>query len=271
MDSQIATFIKTAIAIIFWPLALGVFIVTWQLSQTQNFQQYASGVISREGGLTKNAIEQIDTESIRHYRGVFRITNSSGDTVTYSNPTLGSDGSTIPAGTYRGGISDSLMKVKPYGTSIKYNVLAAPTAFKDIPVIDNVARLIKIDHVWSTTALNRNAGAIAQDDTNIIDDNSDVNVVLPQNTTVQVKLSDLSSNPDSLLIQNVLQIKGSLKSLEVVDDNREETVATVVENSNKWSIKPLQLGSTSVKLKMTIVDDSGKSETLTRTYVIVVL
>ena len=68
----------------FWTLLLGVFIVLWQLSQLQNFQQYASGVIARQGGLTSTAVEQIDKESRTHYRGVFRLVDNDGAFMTDS-------------------------------------------------------------------------------------------------------------------------------------------------------------------------------------------
>lgn len=271
MDSHLASFIKTAIAIIFWPLALGVFIVTWQLSQTQNFQQYASGVIAREGGLTKNAIEQIDKESLNHYRGVFRVTNADKKFVTYTGNT-DENGKPVEKGSYRGGMEASAMKIKPYGSSIKYHIQAQPTAFRDIPVIRGVGNAIKIDNVWSTTALNRNAGAIAQDDTNVIDD-TDPNskIILPQNTTIQLNLSEFSSKPKNFALSKVLKVNGELTNVEVVDDNRDETVAVVDKVNNVWSIKPLKKGSTSVQLKLKVKDSTGDIKSMTRTYVIVIL
>lgn len=272
MDSHIVSFIKTAIAIIFWPLVLGVLIVAWQLSQIQNFQQYASGVIAREGGLTKSAIEQIDRESLDHYRGVFRLTTPTGQFVTYTDDNT-IDGKTIKRGTYKGGLSADQLKIKPYGSSITYNVQAQPTAFNDIPVIKSVGSAIKLQYVWSTTTLNRNAGAIAKDDTTVIDDSddADANLLLPQNTPIQITKSDYTSNPDSFLLENLLQAKGTIKSVDVADDNREETIASVVKSGNSWAIKPLKAGSTSVKLTIKVEKSDSSIVTIARTYVIVVL
>ncbi len=272
MDSHIVSFIKTAIAIIFWPLVLGAFIVTWQLSQIQNFQQYASGVISREGGLTKSAIEQIDRESLDHYRGVFRVTTSDGQFVTYTTNHT-EDGKTIKRGTYKGGLSDNQMRIQPYGRSIEYNVQAKPTAFNDIPVIKSVGDAIKLQYVWSTTALNRNAGAIAKDDTTVIDDNDDPNsnLLLPQNASIQIHKSDYASRPNSFLLEKLLQAKGTITSVDVADDNREETIAQVIKSGSSWAIKPLKSGSTSVKLTIKVKAPDGSLVTIARTYVIVVL
>lgn len=269
MDLHIASIIKTVIAIIFWPLVIGVFIVTWQLSQIQNFQNYASGVIAREGGLTTKAIEQIDTESLDHYRGVFRVVNSKGQTVTYTDDTPGDDGKTIKRGTYKGGLSSNDRKIQPYGTTIKYNVKAQPTAFQDIPGLDVIENVISFDNVWSTSSLNRNAGAIAQDDTSVIDDDDPTtNVLLPQNTPIQVNLKD---DLNKLKLSTLLKPKGTINEVEVVDDNRDETIAQVVQSGSEWVIKPLKSGSTSVKLNITLENESHEIVKMTRTYVIVVI
>lgn len=261
MDSYVASFIKAVIAITFWTLLLGIFIVIWQLSQLQNFQQYASGVIARQGGLTPTAIEQIDKESRTHYRGVFRLVDNADAFMTDS-----SNGKITETAKH------SDLTIKPYGTGLVYRLQSTPTIFDDIPVIGRTTKRIKLIAAYSTTSLNRNAGAIAVDDTTTVGDtdNTDSKLdMLPQNGTIVVKKSDLG-NVSQLNLNKLLKTTATITNVNVVPDGREEVVAKIDKIGSSYVIKPLANGSTSLTLKIKLTHDSIQTQ-VTRTYVVVVV
>lgn len=261
MDSYVASFIKAVIAITFWTLLLGIFIVIWQLSQLQNFQQYASGVIARQGGLTSTAIEQIDKESRTHYRGVFRLVDNDDAFMTDS-----------ATGKLTATAKNSDLTIKPYGTGLVYRLQSTPTIFDDIPVIGSTTKRIKLITAHSTTSLNRNAGAVAVDDTTTIGDtdNTDSKLdMLPQNETIIVKKSDLG-DVSQLNLNKLLKTTATINNVNVVLDGREEVVAKIDKIGNSYVIKPLANGSTSLTLQIELTHDSIQTQ-VTRTYVVVVV
>ena len=261
MDSYVASFIKAVIAIMFWTLLLGIFIVIWQLSQLQNFQQYASGVIARQGGLTPTAIEQIDKESRTHYRGVFRLVDNDDAFMTDS-----------ANGKLTETAKNSDLAIKPYGTGLVYRLQATPTIFDDIPVIGSTTKRIKLTTAHATTSLNRNAGAVAVDDTTTVGDTDDADSkldMLPQNETIIVKKSDLG-NVSQLNLNKLLKTTATITNVNVVSDGREEVVAKIDKIGSSYVIKPLANGSTSLTLKIELTHDSIQTQ-VTRTYVVVVV
>ena len=245
----------------FWTLLLGIFIVIWQLSQLQNFQQYASGVIARQGGLTPTAIEQIDKESRTHYRGVFRLVDNDDAFMTDS-----------ANGKLTETAKNSDLAIKPYGTGLVYRLQATPTIFDDIPVIGSTTKRIKLTTAHATTSLNRNAGAVAVDDTTTVGDTDDADSkldMLPQNETIIVKKSDLG-NVSQLSLNKLLKTTATINTVNVVSDGREEVVAKIDKIGSSYVIKPLANGSTSLTLKIELTHDSIQTQ-VTRTYVVVVV
>lgn len=247
----------------FWTLLIGVFIVMWQFSQLQNFQQYASGVIARQGGLTIAAVEQIDNESKDHYRGVFRLVDNDNHQLT--RETSDSNGKLTFDTDYNTGD----FKIKPYGAGIVYKLKASPTVFEDVPYVGSLVSKLNLITTQSTTSLNRNAGAIATDDTSVIGDKDTANNLLPQNETIQIALND-ATDPSKLDLQRLLKTTNSITNAVKVDDNKDDTVVAVNNINNLFILKPLSKGSTTVTLKLSLADGNKKS-TVTRTYTIVVV
>lgn len=257
MDSHIITVIKTVIAILFWTILFALFIVLWQLSQFQNFKQYASGVVARQGGLTPTAISKIERESAEHYRGVFRLINNQGEKVA-----------SAISYNYIGGLPAQDTKIKPYGTPITYGIMATPTAFKDIPFLDGMFKNIRINSNPTTTSLNRNPGSIAEDDTDVVGDTS----MLPQNETIILEKSLFSKTPSDFKLTKLLNITDSLVSAKQIYDNRDETVATLTPLDSDYLIKPLDTGSTTLTFELIVKNlVTNKVTTYTRTYVVVVV
>lgn len=92
IDGSIMTTGRIFISFLMIALMLGMATFLFQLQQVNNYKQYVNYQIERNGGLTENALENINTYSENHFHDIFSVS------------------------------SDQLNEKVPYGSIVEYKV-----------------------------------------------------------------------------------------------------------------------------------------------------
>ena len=75
LESNIMINVKLYIFAILTTFIVAISIFCFEIQQVNSFRQYIDAQIERNGGLTTNAMRNIDTYNEEHYKGKFTVTS----------------------------------------------------------------------------------------------------------------------------------------------------------------------------------------------------
>lgn len=243
MDSQVGTLLKAVLAGLGTIIGIMFFLFIFQLAQIQNFQQYSDGVISRQGGLTAKAINDIEQASITKYNNNFHLVDKDGSSLRTIKP--GKNGKDLNDYTYK---YTDYNQIKRYGETIPYYV-----KFK--AAVGNGSKGFNLALPIVQTFKNYSSSKNRDNDAHYTDGNLTINDdynLKPSNSVITVSLSNYPSDPtnkntDDYNLNLLLGLdRTSDIQLTGIQTSSAQDGSIVGLSSVSGVIKPRKLGSASV-------------------------